>query len=49
MNEINQNNWNKHPHQIWSFQNMKELFSTKTLSKSKDPSVFEVKLNQEIV
>ena len=48
MNEINQNNWNKHPHQIWSFQNMKELFSTKTLSKSKDPSVFEVKLNQEI-
>ena len=48
MSEINQNNWNKHPNQVWSFQNMKDLFSTKTLSKSNYPSSFDTKLNQEI-
>ena len=48
MSEINQNNWNKHPNQVWSFQNMKELFSTQTLSKSNDPSSFDTKLNQDI-
>ncbi len=48
MSEINQNNWNQHPNQVWSFQNMKELFSTQTLSKSNDPSSFDVKVNQDI-
>ena len=48
MSEINQNNWNQHPNQVWSFQNMKDLFSTKTLSKSNDPSSFDMKLNQDI-
>jgi len=48
MSEINQNNWNQHPNQVWSFQNMKDLFSTKTLSKSNDPSSFDTKLNQDI-
>ena len=48
MSEINQNNWNQHPNQVWSFQNMKDLFSTQTLSKSNDPSSFDTKLNQEI-
>ena len=48
MSEINQNNWNQHPNQVWSFQNMKDLFSTQTLSKSNDPSSFDTKLNQDI-
>ena len=48
MSEINQNNWNQHPNQVWSFQNMKDLISTKTLSKSNYPSSFDTKLNQEI-
>ena len=48
MSEINQNNWNQHPNQVWSFQNMKELFSTQTLSKSNDPSSFDTKLNHDI-
>ena len=48
MSEINQNNWNQHPNQVWSFQNMKDLFSTQTLSKSNNPSSFDTKLNQDI-
>ena len=48
MSEINVHNWNKHPNQVWSFQNMKDLFSTKTLLKSKDPSSLDMKLNQDI-
>ena len=48
MSEINQNNWNQHPNQVWSFQNMKDLFSIQTLSKSNDPSSFDTKLNHDI-
>ena len=48
MSEINQNNWNHDPNQVWSFQNMKYLFSTQILSKSNDPSLFNTKLNQDI-
>ena len=48
MSEINVHNWNKHPNQVWSFQNMKDLFSTKTLLKSKNPSSLDMKLNQDI-
>ena len=48
MSEINQNNWNQHPNQVWSFQNMKDLFSTQTLSKSNNPSSFDTKFNQDI-